>query len=215
MKNGLLIVGAGGHGKVVADAALLQAAWQKIAFVDRDPNVTETLGLPVFSGEPADDQLREDFSDAVVAIGNAATRLTLLDSLHRMGYRLPVIQHPRAVVSTRSEIGPGSVLFANAVVNPDCVLGRGCIVNTAATIDHDCVLAEGVHIAPGAHLAGGVRVGRATWIGLGACVREYLSIGDEVTIGAGAVVVNDIRAGQCVAGVPARPDFGSNTRQPT
>ena len=214
MNNGLLIVGAGGHGKVVADAAQ-QQDWQRIAFLDRDPTLTEVLGLPVIGSDPATGGLVQRYPSAVVAIGNPRLRLDLLDQLATIGYHLPVIQHPRAVVSPHATIGDGCVLFANAVVNPGSRLGRGCIINTAASVDHDCELAEGVHIAPGAHLAGGVRVGRETWIGMGVSVREYLTVGAAVMVGAGAAVVTDIPDGQQVAGVPARAGFGSKDRSDT
>ena len=208
MKSRLLIVGAGGHGKVVADAALAQD-WQNVAFLDADPGRQGILGLEVITGRDIDPQLRQRFDAAVVALSDAARRLALLADLEALGFDLPVIHHPAATVARGVQIGAGSVLFAQAVINPDSTLGRGCILNTAATVDHDCVLGAGVHVAPGAHLAGGVRVGEYSWIGIGACVRENLHIGRQVTIGAGAVVVEDIADGQVVAGVPARPGFRS------
>jgi sugar O-acyltransferase (sialic acid O-acetyltransferase NeuD family) len=209
MHSGLLIIGAGGHGKVVADAAQHQAVWKQIAFLDRDTSLTEVLGLPIVGSDPASSDLVSRFPDAAVAIGDPRLRLELLDQLARIGYRLPVIRHPSAVVSPHATIESGCVLLANSVVNPGSRLGRGCIVNTAASIDHDCELADGVHVAPGAHLAGGVRVGNSTWIGIGTSVREYLTIGSAVTVGAGAAVVADIPDGQLVAGVPASRDFKS------
>ncbi len=211
MSSGLLIIGAGGHGKVVADSAQ-QQGWQHIAFLDRDPTRNELLGMPVVGTDPAAAGLLQQFPDATVAIGDPRLRLDLLDQLERIGFRLPVIAHPRAVISQHATVQSGCVLFANAVVNPGSHLARGCIINTAATVDHDCRLEEGVHIAPGAHIAGGVHIGRESWIGTGACVREYLAIGAHVIVGAGAAVVSDIPDAQQVAGVPARTDFRSSTR---
>ncbi|MCB1801865.1 MAG: acetyltransferase [Gammaproteobacteria bacterium] len=207
MSKGLLIVGAGGHGKVVADAAILLGRWQRIAFADRSPASARLLGLEVIVADEPTTALRDQFDDAVVAIGDPNRRLDLLDRLTEMAFALPVIAHPSAIVSAHAEIGPGSVIFANGVINPGAVLGRGCIVNTAASVDHDCLLADGVHIAPGAHVAGGVRIGRGSWIGVGASVREYVSIGAGVTVGAGAAVIGNIGDNLTVAGVPATPDF--------
>jgi len=207
MKDALLILGAGGHGKVVADAALLQGQWSEIAFLDNAPPAQAVLGLPVLDGSQPLARLRERYGSAAVAIGDADRRMARLDELQREGFELPLIQHPSAIVSPFAELEAGCVVFANSVINAGSRLGRGCILNTAASIDHDCTLGDGVHIAPGARIAGGVRIGARSWIGIGACVREYIAIGDNVTVGAGAAVVNDVAAGRIVRGVPAR-DYG-------
>lgn len=203
MTDSLLIIGAGGHGKVVADAALLQGSWAEIAFVDDAPPAAAVLGLPVVGGSQALEGLCGRFSNAIVAIGNAGRRLALLDELERIGFRLPAVQHPSAVLSPFADVGPGCVLFANSVINADSRLGRGCILNTAASVDHDCTLGDGVHVAPGARVAGGVLIGARSWIGIGASVREYLTIGQHVTVGASAAVVADVADGLTVRGVPA------------
>lgn len=204
MTGGLLVVGAGGHGKVVADAALLQGGWNKLAFLDdAHPAIERAVGLTVLGKTELAARLLADYPDAVVAIGNADIRLDLLEQLARAGFHLPVIRHPGATVSPHARVGAGSVIFAQGVINADAQLGEGCIVNTAATVDHDCALAAGVHVAPGAHVGGGVRVGTKTWIGIGSCVREYICIGEHVTIAAGAAVVSDVPDEQTVAGVPA------------
>lgn len=207
MNHSLLILGAGGHGKVVADAALLLGRWSRIAFLDQPADGKPVLGLEVIEGGIPTADTRTSFDQAVVAVGAPNRRLELLDILTELGFDLPVIAHPGAVISPHATLAEGTVVFANAVINPGSVLGRGCIVNTAASVDHDCVLADGVHIAPGAHIAGGVRIGRGSWIGVGACVREYLRIGDNTTVGAGAAVVCDIGDNLEVAGVPATTAF--------
>jgi len=202
--DGLLIVGAGGHGKVVADAALEQGSWKRIAFLDDAyPAARQAIGLAVLGKMDKAERLLATYPDAAVAIGNADIRLDLLERLERLGFRLPVIRHPDATVSPHARIQSGCVIFAQGVVNPDAELDRGCIVNTAASVDHDCRLGAGVHVAPGAHIGGGVRVGERSWIGIGASVREYLAIGARVTVAAGAAVVSDVPDEQIVAGVPA------------
>jgi sugar O-acyltransferase (sialic acid O-acetyltransferase NeuD family) len=204
MSEGLLIIGAGGHGKVVADAAHQQGAWKNLAFLDDDPRLTGTIvGRPVLGVLQATAELRHEYPDAVVAIGSAELRLRLMDDLRRQGFKLPVVQHPSASISPFAALQEGCVVFAQSAINADTTLGRGCIVNTGATIDHDCAIADGVHVSPGAHLAGGVRIGRASWIGIGACVRENIVVGGQVTVGAGAAVVKDVEQGLTVVGVPA------------
>ena len=203
MTEGLLIVGAGGHGKVVADAAQKQGTWKQIAFLDDAyPATTRVIGLAVLGRTNDAEQSLLRYPDAAVAIGNADIRLDLLERLEQLGFDLPVIQHPAATVSPHARVGPGCVICAQGVVNPDAELDRGCIVNTAATVDHDCRLGAGVHVAPGAHIGGGVRVGERSWIGIGASVHAYLTIGAGVTVDAGAAVVSDVSDDQIVAGAP-------------
>jgi sugar O-acyltransferase (sialic acid O-acetyltransferase NeuD family) len=203
--SGLLVLGAGGHGKVVADAALA-SGWQRIAFLDdRIDARTARLGLEILGATSDLGRHRTTFSAAAVAIGDARRRLELLDACREMGYELPSIVHPSAVVSRFATLEPGCVAFAQCAVNADAVLGAGCIVNTGATIDHDCVLGRGVHVCPGAHLAGSVQVGERAWIGIGAVIRQGIAIGRDAIVGAGAVVVADVSETAMVMGAPAKP----------
>lgn len=200
----LAILGASGHGKVVADTAL-EAGWQEIVFFDDDwPRRQTSGGWPV-TGDTRSLMQRLDGVSVVVAIGNNRERLSKIHELIASGARLATIIHPDAVISSGVELQPGSVVFAGAVIQVDARLGKACIVNTRVCIDHDCHLADGVHISPGASLAGMVEVGEASWIGIGASIRQMIKIGRHVTVGAGSVVVKDIPDGQVVVGVPARP----------
>lgn len=202
----LLILGAGGHGRVVADCAEAQGRWGRIAFCDETwPDRTQVGAFPIiagreafFSGDHGADVER------VVAIGNAAVRLAAFERLRAVGAAVATVIHPSCIVSRRATIGPGSVLVAGAIVNSEAVIGAACIINTAASVDHDCVLADGVHVSPGAHLAGNVRVGRGSWIGVGSAVRQGIRIGANCMVGAGAAVVADVADGLTVVGVPAR-----------
>lgn len=203
--TGLLIIGAGGHGKVVADAALETGRWQRIAFLDDAyVNGGSVLGLPVLGGVSKTRELVGDYPDCLVAIGNNARRRTLLQSAEQAGFALPALIHPRAQVSQWAVVGPGSVVMAGAVVQVDSRLGFGVIVNTAASVDHDCVIGDAVHVCPGVHLGGTVTVGDGVWIGIGATVREGMRIGAGAVIGAGACVIDDIPARAVAVGVPAR-----------
>lgn len=201
----LLIVGAGGHARVVADAALTTGQWQRVCFVDDAPGASGALGLPIIGTSADLSRLRAEFGAAVVGIGDARARLQLLERCRQAGFDLPAIVHRTAAVSSYATLGPGVVVFAQAAINPGATLGEGCIVNTGATVDHDCHLQAGVHVCPGAHLAGSVQIGARTWIGIGACVKQGVRIGADVTVGAGAAVVCDIETGLTVTGVPARP----------
>lgn len=200
----LAILGASGHGKVVADTAEL-CGWGDICFFDDAfPSVTSNASWSV-CGTSADLLQQIDGFDAVlVAIGNNHIRLARMEELHARGASLAKLVHPQAVVSRYAEIGPGSVVFAAAVVNAGAIVGPGCILNTSCSVDHDCQLGRGVHISPGAHLAGGVVVGDASWLGIGSCVRQLSRIGSSVVVGAGAAVVDDVPDNVTVVGVPAR-----------
>jgi sugar O-acyltransferase (sialic acid O-acetyltransferase NeuD family) len=206
--NGLLIIGAGGHGKVVADTALL-LGWDTVAFLDdRVATLRSPLGLPIV-GTVGD--LRAQgaaFSCAIVAIGDAKLRLELTDRCRRSGLEVVSIVHPMAFVSKFASVGSGSVAFAQSAINADVKVGTACIVNTGATIDHDCIIGDGVHICPGAHLAGNVRVGNRSWIGIAATIRQGTTIGCDATVGAGAVVVANVADGATVVGVPAKRRTG-------
>lgn len=202
--NRLAILGASGHGKVVADTAEC-CGWEVIEFFDDAwPALTFIGNWPVVG--TTDDLLDrlDDFDGVLVAIGNNAIRRNKLRQLKIAGAELPALIHPSAVVSRYARIGPGSVVFASAVVNAYASIGEGAILNTGSSVDHDCILGECVHISPGARLAGAVRVDDESWVGIGACVRQVVCIGAHVTVGAGAVVVSDISDNMIVVGVPAR-----------
>lgn len=204
--SALLIVGAGGHGKVVADAALETGRWDEIVFLDDAWPEKQANGRWAIQGKV--EQMLEwkgKCVHAVVALGNNQLRIHLQSRLLMAGFEMATVVHPSASISRYAKLGIGCVVFANAVVNVDAEVGDATIINTAATVDHDCRLGVGVHIAPGAHLGGGVTVGDFSWIGIGAAVRQYQSIGAGVTVGAGAVVVTNLEDGVTAIGCPARP----------
>lgn len=208
----LAVLGASGHGRVVADAALA-SGWQEIVFFDaRWPEITSVGPWSVAGDLSHLEATQSEFDGVVVAIGANRSRLDRYRSLAAAGAKMATIVHPSAIVSRFATIGAGSVLCAGAIVNPFVNIGAAAIINTAATIDHDCTLADGVHISPGAHLGGTVRVGEASWVGIGAAVRQGISIGSDVVIGAGAAVVSAVGDKLTVAGVPARTlNAGSRT----
>lgn len=211
MAETLLVVGAGGHGKVVADTAMEMGRWSSIRFVDdRYDELQQVSGVPVIGRLVDLGVLRDEWPAAVVAIGDARRRLEVLGALCDLEFQLPVIVHPSAVVSRRAVVGAGTVIFSQAAINACVSIGAGCIVNTGATVDHDCRFDDGVHICPGANLAGNVTVGARSLIGIGSSVRQGISIGKDVTVGAGSVVVRDVPDAVMICGVPARIRSGSN-----
>jgi sugar O-acyltransferase (sialic acid O-acetyltransferase NeuD family) len=203
MKDKLLILGASGHGKVVADIALKMNRWQSISFLDDNENIRTSLGLEVI-GKTADAYKYIEDHDIFVGIGNNATREILMKKLEKNGAIIPVLIHPNAVIGEQVEIGAGTVVMAGVVVNCCTTIGRGCIINTGATVDHDNFIEDYVHISPGAHTAGTVRIGKGTWLGIGSIASNNLNITNNCMIGAGAVVIKDLTETGTYVGVPAR-----------
>lgn len=203
--SGLLVVGAGGHGRVVADAAEESAVWKRIAFLDdRYPELFSSGEWPVIGVATTTENWFTDFQAVIVAVGDNRLRLQLSRRFAELGYTVPQIVHPTAYVGRCVEIGAGSVLLAQSAINVGARVGEACIVNTAAVIEHDCVLGDGVHVSPGAALAGAVDIGDCAWVGIGASVKQEVRIGADAIVATGAAVVRDVAVGRTAGGVPAR-----------
>lgn len=194
----LIIIGASGHGRVVADIAK-KCGYDEIVFLDNNPNLSTCAGYPVLGTDAMVSKLE---GDLFIAVGNGQVRKKLMK---REGDRhFPVLIHPNAVVADDVEIGCGSVVMAGSVINPGSKIGKGTIINTCASVDHDCILGDFVHVSVGAHVAGTVTIGENTWIGAGATVSNNVNICGTCMIGAGAVVIKDIDESGTYVGVPAR-----------
>ncbi|SEI90229.1 transferase hexapeptide (six repeat-containing protein) [Lachnospiraceae bacterium A10] len=191
----LIIVGASGHGKVVADIAKLNG-YEEIVFVDDNEDVKSCSGYPVV-GKTSD--ATNMTGDKFVAIGNAEVRKRLSNLFDSV-----TLIHPDAVVAEGTIIGDGTVVMAGAVINPEVQIGRGCIINTCASVDHDCEIGDFVHVSVGAHLCGTVSIGDSTWIGAGVTVVNNVDICADTMIGAGAVVVKNIDKAGTYIGVPSK-----------
>lgn len=196
--NQLIIIGASGHGKVVADCAV-RNGYNHIIFLDDNESVTHCGRYKVVGRSKEVEKLG---GDVIVAIGNADCRKRIQISISEE--RLVTLVHPEAVVGDDVEIGAGSIVMAGAVINSGSRIGKGVIVNTSSSIDHDCMIGDFVHVAVGAHLAGSVSVGDNSWIGAGAIINNNLYICSSCMIGAGAVVVKDIEEEGTYVGVPAK-----------
>lgn len=203
----LAVIGAGGHGFVVAEAAALHGAWSVIRLYDDDP--LERRDLRSFHHGGAVDALRARLRanvpapEVVVGIGRNEIRLRFCAEMAELGARQATVVHPSAVVSPSASVGAGTVVLAGAIVGARAIIGAGCIVNAGSIVDHDCVIADGVHVAPRAALAGGVRVGRGAWVGVGASVMPGITIGEAAQVQAGAVVVADLPARGLASGAAA------------
>lgn len=200
----LAILGASGHGKVVADIAEC-CSWQHIDFFDDAwPHINKNGVWPVLGDTEALLSKLSNYDGVIVGIGNNLIRCEKMQTLKKAGACLVSIIHPAAVVSNYSVIGAGSVVMAGVVVNVDVTMGCGTILNTGCTVDHDCTLRNYVHVSPGVHLAGNVSIGNHSWVGIGASIRQGIKIGSNVMVGAGAAVVSDLPDGVTAVGVPAR-----------
>jgi sugar O-acyltransferase (sialic acid O-acetyltransferase NeuD family) len=201
----LWIIGAGGHAKVVIDAARASGCFEPVGVLDDDPARRETtvLGVRVRGAIRPDAAGRFGIERAVIAIGSNRIRAEIAARLEGC-FSWATIVHPAAVLGTGVEVGLGSVVFAGAILQPDTTIGRHVIINTACSIDHDGSVGDFAHVAPGVHLAGGVRLGEGSFLGIGACALPGSVIGDWATVGAGGVVTSNIPAGVVAKGVPAR-----------
>lgn len=192
----LVIIGASGHGKVVADIAV-RNGYEEIVFLDDEEDVRECAGFLVI-GKTCEAGKMD--GDKIVAIGNPKIRERIQEGLTDV----VTLIHPDAAISRRVTIGTGSVVMAGAVINSDAVIGKGCIINTGASVDHDCKIEDFAHISVGAHVAGTCCISRRTWIGAGATVSNNVNICGDCMIGAGAVVIKDIDKPGTYVGSPAR-----------
>lgn len=185
----LLILGAGGHGKSVAEAALLSGDWINIAFLDDSwPTTNSVLGFPVLAKLEALSSLSSQYSAGIVAIGNNKIRQVYVTLLEQVGLPLVSIIHPAASVSASAKIGVGTTIMASARVGVDASLGKGCIVNSHATVDHDVTLNDFVHIGIGVHLAGGVKVGLRAWLQAGICAGYHVIVSDDEVCTVGTIL---------------------------
>lgn len=197
-----LIVGAGGHGKVVLDALRFSKSFLDIhvCFVDDNPQFhgLSVLGVEVFG---SNDSIESD-DEYHVAIGNNLLREQVTGLIE--SEKLITVIHPRSVISPFCKIGKGVFVGAGAILGPDALLGNGVIVNHGAIVDHDCSVGDYSHIAPAATLAGRVILGSRVLVGAGAHILPGINIGSDCVIGAGAVVCKDVPAGKTVKGIPAK-----------
>ena len=195
----IIIIGGGGHAKVLIDGLEQEGKYKIQYIVDDNEDLHDLLAYKVYRRSHLSATVAVPL---IIAIGNGHIRYQIASSLQASF--ISTI-HPTAVVSKYAEVGSGSQIFANAVVNAGATIGNHCIVNTGTVVEHDCMIHDFVHLSPHSSLAGGVTVGAFTHIGIGATIIENVSIGSNVIIGAGAVVVHNIPDNCTAVGIPARP----------
>jgi sugar O-acyltransferase (sialic acid O-acetyltransferase NeuD family) len=204
----IVILGGGGHARVIFDALKLQRQFEIVGYVDPKDQGLLCGELPYIGG---DDILGKLFYKnvkscvcAIGSIGDTKCRRNVIACANNLGYQFPIVVHPSAVISYSATIGKGVFVSALAVINPGVSIGDFSIVNTGSIIEHDCIVGEFCHIAPRACLGGGVALGENVHVGIGASILQTVKIGSDCIIGAGSVVVKNIDKNQKVKGIPAR-----------
>jgi UDP-perosamine 4-acetyltransferase len=200
----LLILGAGGHARAIADVALA-CGWAVAGFTDR-------AGVPRRPGVVGDDGEAEKLmragliEGAIVGVGNTALdrRAELFARLRHAGIAAPTLLHPRATMSPSSRLGAGAAVFPGAVLGAEVDVGDNVVIYSGTLLEHDCRVAAHAYLSPGVVLSGSVTVGEGAVLGAGAVVLPGVTIGARSLVAAGAVVTEDVAAGATVVGVPAR-----------
>ncbi|WP_462325618.1 acetyltransferase [Desulfoplanes sp.] len=197
----IYIIGASGHGKVIA-STIIAAGFTPAGFFDDNSELhgSTFFGLPVLGGHKEFATLVNPL--AIIGIGDGKIRQKIINRY--TGGTWHSVVHPSVCMDASATIGQGSVVFAGAVIQPDVTINQHCIINTGATIDHDCMIGDFAHICPGVNLAGNVTVGKGAWVGIGSQIIQGVSIGEGSIIGAGATVINDIPPHVMAVGTPAR-----------
>jgi sugar O-acyltransferase (sialic acid O-acetyltransferase NeuD family) len=209
--NSLVILGAGGHAKVLIEALRAQGNSDALAALDNNQELwgRKVLGVPVLGGDDLLPGLMENglrrFVIGLGGVRNNQPRKALFDQALRLGLEPVMVIHPSAIISPSAELGPGCQVLPGAVINADAILGANVVINTRVVVEHDCHLSLHVHVASGAVLCSGCSLGEGVHVGAGAVVRQLLSIGEWSVVGAGAVVVKTIEAKSLVGGIPAMP----------
>lgn len=197
----LIIIGAGGHGKVIADIAYSNG-YKEISFIDDTKKSFDNYQVV---GTTKDiDKFDSNKYEFIIAIGNNKIRKKIQKKLISKGLNVTTLIHPSAVISPSVIIRKGTVIMANCVINAGSIIGEGCIINTASTIDHDCIIHDYVHISPGVHIAGTVEIKERTWIGIGSSIKNNIKICEDCIFGAGSVVIKDIFNSGTYVGIPVK-----------
>lgn len=199
MNNRLVIIGAGGHGKVIADLGL-KNGYSDIAFLD-DQATGLCMGFPIIGTTERIPMEQDGRTDFVIGVGNNEARKRIAEG-SRVNW--VTLIHPSAQIGANVTLGEGTVVMAGAIINACATIGKHCTINTCAIVEHDNVIGDYVHLSPKAVMGGTVQVGELTHVGIGAVVRNNVRICGGSVIGAGAVVVKDIEACGVYVGVPTK-----------
>lgn len=206
MRQPVIILGGGGHARVLID--ILQTHDVEIIGITlAEPTFDELFGYPVLGNDNAVYRWKPSdvlLVNAIGSIGIPTNRKLLYEKFHAKGYRFASVIHPSAIIASDCKLGEGVQIMAGAVLQSGSCIGNNVIINTKASIDHDTVVGQHVHIAVGSTIAGGVRIGDCAFIGAGSTIIQNIDIGANSIVAAGAVVIRDIKESTTVMGVPAR-----------
>lgn len=201
----LVIIGAGGHGKVAADCAEAMGSFSEIVFLDDVyPEVSQVEHWPLLGKGDNLATFVDPSAVFFVAIGNNQTRARLMTAINNVAGEIATLIHPSAVISPYVTIGDGTLVCANTTINISSSIGRGCIINTSSSVDHDCTIYDYVHIGPGTKLAGAIKIGEYSFIGIGATIIQCLTIGKHCTLGAGSTLLQGLPDCSIAVGTPAK-----------
>lgn len=210
----LVIIGAGGHAKVVIEVAR-SLGYEIAGCTGHSSQGKDVLGVPYLGNDTILPELSaRGLKKVFIALGDNKRREESANQAVPLGYELATLVSPHACISPSAQIEPGALIMPGAIINAATIIKRLCIINTGASVDHDCIIEDAAHIAPGAHLSGGVRVGRRVLIGTGSAIIPNMTVGDDTIVGAGSVVVKPLPA-KCLAyGNPAAPQNQTSPRFP-
>lgn len=201
----LIILGAGGHGKVAADCAEVIGDYDSIEFLDAIYPGERSVGPWKVVDKTENAYLFDnDNTDFFVAIGNNVIREKVLNTLLKDKLKVVSLIHPKSTVSRHAIISQGVLVCANATINPMVKVGIGGIINTAASIDHDCQIGDYTHISVGVRLAGGIVVGSHSFVGINSCAIQGVTIGKNCILGAGSTLISDLPDNTTAVGTPAK-----------
>jgi sugar O-acyltransferase (sialic acid O-acetyltransferase NeuD family) len=209
MQKTCIILGAGGHTRVLIDCLQYSEDVTIFGILDPNPDIKgrNIFTIPIIGNDELLDSLRSQgvnyFVIGLGGTGNNMPRIKLYNLALKYGLKPLTVRHPSAIISTRATIGEGSQLLPGCIINTAANIGINCIINSGAIIEHDCIIGNHVHIATGAKLASTVQVGEGAHIGAGSTIRQLIKIGEYSVIGAGAVVVKDVQPRTTVVGIPA------------
>lgn len=197
----VILIGGGGHAKVVADILSNMPDKNVVGYAALEPG-DGLLAIPFLGDEKKAASTTHDAM--VIAIGDNRQRKSIYEALLQRGENMVSAIHPSAIVGQNVTIEPGCMVCAGVVISSGATIKADTILNTGCTVDHDCVVGPHAHVAPGVNLAGSVSVGEGSLLGIGSSIVQNISIGRWATVGAGGVVICDVLDNETVAGVPAR-----------
>lgn len=206
MDKPVIIIGAGGHARVLFDCLRLQGV-NVLGRLDKAGAENGNFDLPIIGDDSAISEYPSDTVELVNglgSVGNMNLRTSIFSRFKKLGYRFRSVIHPSAIIAHDCELGEGVQVLAGAVINTGTKIAADTIVNTGAIVDHECIVGSHVHIAPGCTLSGGIHIGDGTHIGTGTKIIQGISIGNRALVAAGSVVVKNVPDGKKVMGVPAR-----------